>query len=611
MRAAVETLLADVVVVDDLAAARAIVAARPDLVVATRAGDVLSRHRAVGRLGHRAQRAAAAGGARRGARGRAQADRRRRARCGSSSPAPPRRRPRRRAAHEATLDRLNESDAALAAVAEQLGQLGSTARAAQRRGRAAAAVARGRRRARSSADTRASWPSWPSGSRPPRSSPPRARRRSPRAARAGPARRARVAPPAAAEIEARLALRTGEERARALAGRAESLERAAQAERVARERAAERERRGRARPRSPRPCAPAPTSALGRARRVAAPGVGRARRRGAARGERDRARRRRAVPRSTRAPRELERLTDVVHRDEVARAEQRLRIEALQARAVEELGVDPAVLLDGVRPGPGRAAVDPGARARGRPATPRRAVPYVRERAGEAAARRRAGARAARPGQPAGARGVRRARGAAPVPHRAAGGPQGVPRATCSTSSGRSTSGSSRCSPRPTTTPRASSTCVFARLFPGGEGRLVLTDPDDMLTTGIEVEARPPGKKVKRLSLLSGGERSLTAVALLVAIFKARPSPFYVMDEVEAALDDTNLGRLLEICSRSCGRTRQLIVDHPPEAHDGDRRRALRRLDARRRRHHRHQPAAARGRSRLTDARRPRSWSIV
>ena len=87
---------------------------------------------------------------------------------------------------------------------------------------------------------------------------------------------------------------------------------------------------------------------------------------------------------------------------------------------------------------------------------------------------------------------------------------------------------------------------VFARLFPGGEGRLVLTDPDDMLTTGIEVEARPPGKKVKRLSLLSGGERSLTAVALLVAIFKARPSPFYVMDEVEAALDDVNLGRLID-----------------------------------------------------------------
>jgi len=73
---------------------------------------------------------------------------------------------------------------------------------------------------------------------------------------------------------------------------------------------------------------------------------------------------------------------------------------------------------------------------------------------------------------------------------------------------------------------------VFEALFPGGEGRLVLTDPDEMLLTGIDVEARPPGKKVKRLSLLSGGERSLVAVALLVAIFRARPSPFYVMDEI-------------------------------------------------------------------------------
>ena len=86
---------------------------------------------------------------------------------------------------------------------------------------------------------------------------------------------------------------------------------------------------------------------------------------------------------------------------------------------------------------------------------------------------------------------------------------------------------------------------VFSVLFPGGDGRLVLTDPDDMLTTGIEVEARPPGKKVKRLSLLSGGEKSLTAVAMLVSIFRARPSPFYVLDEVEAALDDTNLRRLI------------------------------------------------------------------
>lgn len=100
---------------------------------------------------------------------------------------------------------------------------------------------------------------------------------------------------------------------------------------------------------------------------------------------------------------------------------------------------------------------------------------------------------------------------------------------------------------------------VFGVLFPGGVGDLVLTDPDDMLSTGIEIEARPAGKKVKRLSLLSGGERSLAAIAFLVAIFKARPSPFYVMDEVEAALDDMNLTRLLTIF-KELQETSQLIV---------------------------------------------------
>jgi chromosome segregation protein len=103
---------------------------------------------------------------------------------------------------------------------------------------------------------------------------------------------------------------------------------------------------------------------------------------------------------------------------------------------------------------------------------------------------------------------------------------------------------------------------IFARLFPGGEGALVLTEPDDMLATGIDVEARPPGKKVKRLSLLSGGERSLTAIAFLLAIFKARPSPFYVLDEVEAALDDTNLQRLLEIFEELRGASQLIIVTH-------------------------------------------------
>jgi chromosome segregation protein len=100
---------------------------------------------------------------------------------------------------------------------------------------------------------------------------------------------------------------------------------------------------------------------------------------------------------------------------------------------------------------------------------------------------------------------------------------------------------------------------VFPILFPGGTGSIDLTDPSDLLTTGIEVSVRPAGKKIERLSLLSGGERSLAAVALLVAIFKARPSPFYILDEVEAALDDANLGRLLTLF-QDLRRNSQLIV---------------------------------------------------
>jgi chromosome segregation protein len=100
---------------------------------------------------------------------------------------------------------------------------------------------------------------------------------------------------------------------------------------------------------------------------------------------------------------------------------------------------------------------------------------------------------------------------------------------------------------------------VFPILFPGGTGSIHLTDPENMLTTGIEVTVKPAGKKIERLSLLSGGERSLAAVALLIAIFKARPSPFYIMDEVEAALDDANLGRLLTIFE-DLRQTSQLIV---------------------------------------------------
>jgi chromosome segregation protein len=103
---------------------------------------------------------------------------------------------------------------------------------------------------------------------------------------------------------------------------------------------------------------------------------------------------------------------------------------------------------------------------------------------------------------------------------------------------------------------------VFPVLFPGGTGSIFLTDPENMLTTGIEVTVKPAGKRIERLSLLSGGERSLAAVALLIAIFKARPSPFYVMDEVEAALDDVNLGRLLHIFEDLRATSQLIIVTH-------------------------------------------------
>ena len=103
---------------------------------------------------------------------------------------------------------------------------------------------------------------------------------------------------------------------------------------------------------------------------------------------------------------------------------------------------------------------------------------------------------------------------------------------------------------------------IFARLFPGGDGKLFLTDPHDITNSGVDVEARPPGKRVKRLSLLSGGERSLVAVAMLIAIFKARPSPFYVMDEVEAALDDINLGRLLGVFEELREKSQLIVITH-------------------------------------------------
>jgi chromosome segregation protein len=261
---------------------------------------------------------------------------------------------------------------------------------------------------------------------------------------------------------------------------------------------------------------------------------------------------------------ELERLTDSVHRDEVARAEQRLRIEALERRALEELGVDPDGLLAEYGPDqPVPVVPDPdapdGADAAAA-ATPG-PVRYVRaEQEKRLRAAERALALLGRVNPLA-----LEEFAALEERHKFLTEQLEDLKATRRDLLTVIKEVDERVeqvfAAAFEDTARAFQH-VFARLFPGGEGQLLLTDPADMLTTGIEVEARPPGKKVKRLSLLSGGERALVAAALLVAIFRARPSPFYVLDEVEAALDDTNLGRLLTIMEELRESSQLLVITH-------------------------------------------------
>jgi chromosome segregation protein len=259
---------------------------------------------------------------------------------------------------------------------------------------------------------------------------------------------------------------------------------------------------------------------------------------------------------------ELERLTDVVHRDEVARAEQRLRIEQLETAAVEQYGVDLDALVAEYGPQelvPPSAAELASAEADGKPQP--EPAPYER------AVQEKRAARAERDLALLGKVNPLALEEFAALEER---------HAFLSTqledlkATRRDLLTVIREVDERIHDVFASAYAdtarefeiVFRTLFPGGEGRLVLTDPEDMLATGIEVEARPPGKKIKRLSLLSGGERSLTAVALLVAIFRARPSPFYVLDEVEAALDDVNLGRLLNLIEELRSTSQLIVISH-------------------------------------------------
>ncbi|MFD5265968.1 chromosome segregation protein SMC [Streptomyces sp. NPDC058335] len=365
------------------------------------------------------------------------------------------------------------------------------------------------------------------------------------------------------EMEARLQVRTHEERVRGLAGRADALDRAARTEREARARAEQRRARLR------HEAAVAEAVAAGARQLLAHVDVslGRAER-GRVAADAAKARREQELAAARTAGRdlkaELDKLTDSVHRGEVLGAEKRLRIEQLETKALEELGVEPAGLVSEYGP---RQLVPPSPAAEGEelpedPEDPRNQPrPFVRA---EQEKRLRAAERA----------------------YQQLGKVNPLALEEFSALEERHQFLSEQLEDLKKTradllqvvkevderveqvfTEAFRDTArefegVFGRLFPGGEGRLILTDPDNMLTTGVDVEARPPGKKVKRLSLLSGGERSLTAVAMLVSIFKARPSPFYVMDEVEAALDDTNLQRLIRIMEELQESSQLIVITH-------------------------------------------------
>lgn len=370
----------------------------------------------------------------------------------------------------------------------------------------------------------------------------------------------------ATEVEARLSVRTAEERANAVRGRADSLRRTAAAERESRLRA---QRAKQAREQAAKMAAAVEESGRLVATRLAEAVAVSSRRRDQLAEER-----RLRGEGLTRARTEVNELaaritalTDALHRDEVAKAQAALRIEQLEQQALEQFGMAVADLVAeygpdvSLPPSELEMAEYEQARERGEQVTAPAPMPYDRptqERRAKKAERELSELGRVNPLAleefaaleerynflSTQLEDVKAARKdlldvIADVDDRIL---QVFAEAYADV--------------------EREFTQVFATLFPGGEGRLLLTNPDDMLTTGIEVEARPPGKKIKRLSLLSGGEKSLTAVAMLVAIFRARPSPFYVMDEVEAALDDVNLRRLISLFEQLREVSQLIVITH-------------------------------------------------
>ncbi|TCO44305.1 condensin subunit Smc [Kribbella antiqua] len=551
LRPALRRLLRKVAVVDDVPAAQSLVSHLPDVTCATRAGDVLGAHFAYGGSDAAPSlievQSAVDEAAEKLTEATARSERLRFELAAMEDE-----RARQKESVEITLARLHESDAAMAAVAEQLAHFGSLAKAsrgeAQRMAEAIAAAEEERDRNLSGlaeleerlTDAEAFDDD---GDEPDTSE----RDRLAEAAKAG----------RAAEMEARLALRTTEERARALSGRADSLERAARQEREARARAIARAAR-RARQAE---AAQAVHLAAGHVlARLESSLQQAAAERAAIQAQR--ADREQALAQARSATRnlssELEQLTNTVHRDQLARAEQKMRLEALYEKALGDVGMEVEVLVREY--GPDQLV----------PPLPKDGDDDTLELEGEPFNRTKVEKRLKQAERALNQLGrinplALEEFDAMEERHRFLSEQLDDLKKSRRDLMDIVKEVDERVEQVFTEAYRDVEVAfehVFSRLFPGGEGRLVLTDPDDMLATGIDVEARPPGKKVKRLSLLSGGERSLVAVAFLVALFKARPSPFYILDEVEAALDDTNLGRLLEIYEELRENSQLLVITH-------------------------------------------------
>jgi len=369
--------------------------------------------------------------------------------------------------------------------------------------------------------------------------------------------RARVTAARAVEVEARLELRTMEERVTAVADRARTLESSAQAERESAVKAIARMEERSIAATKARQIADLAYEALIQIEVTVAKALVERERLEASRTDREgetlnvRGKIRELTT-------ELDHLTSSVHRDEIVRAEQRLRLEQLESRAIEELGVDVETLVSEYGPDKDVPTLVEDADGNFIPGD---LIPYRRDQQEKRLAQAERGLAMLGKINPLALEEYTAHEERLKYLAEQLEDLKKTKRDLLEIIKEVDEKVVQIFSDAYHDTAREFEK-IFARLFPGGEGKLILTDPSDMMATGVDVEARPPGKRIKRLSLLSGGERSLVAVAMLVAIFKARPSPFYVMDEVEAALDDTNLSRLLGVFEELREKSQLIIITH-------------------------------------------------